>query len=75
MSLWDAHPRQKEREMRVKEAEDSGNMQEITKSTICFQETQWTGNMDSIPCAKLAEIKIHILFRPLLRSCCLRKVK
>lgn len=38
--------------MRAKEAEDSGNMQETLKSTIYFQETQWTGNMDSIPCAK-----------------------
>lgn len=51
-SLWDAHPRQKDWEMGTEEAEDPGNMQEIIQPTICLQETQQTGNMDLIPCAK-----------------------
>lgn len=52
LSLWDAHPMQKDWEMGAKEAEVSENMQEIIKSTICFQEMQQTWNTDSIPCAK-----------------------
>lgn len=72
---WDAHPRQEEWEMRAKDAEDSGNMHETLKSTICFWKQNGQGIWTQSLVLNLAEIQIPILFRHLLRSGLLRKVK